>query len=208
MNPRTLERYTIPGPAGALEVALNVPAPPRAGIALIAHPNPVDGGTLDNKVVHTLARAFANRGIPALRFNFRGVGGSAGAYDAGDGETDDALAMVAEMHARYPGLPLWLAGFSFGSFVALRASARAGCRGIVLVAPPVQRFAFDQRVPECPVLVVQGDADDLVAYDDVARWVDATTPRPQFERMAGVGHFFHGHLGVLRAAVDGFIADA
>ena len=199
---------TLDGPVGAVEAVLSAADAPAVGVAVVCHPHPLHEGTMHNKVVHTLARAFANRGIPALRFNFRGVGGSAGAYDAGDGETDDALAMVAEMHARYPGLPLWLAGFSFGSFVALRASARAGCRGIVLVAPPVQRFAFDQRVPECPVLVVQGDADDLVAYDDVARWVDATTPRPQFERMAGVGHFFHGHLGVLRAAVDGFIADA
>jgi uncharacterized protein len=199
---------TLAGPAGDLEALLSEGDAPPVGVAVVCHPHPQHEGTMHNKVAHTLARTFANRAIPALRFNFRGVGASGGAYDAGAGETDDALAAVDAMRARHPGVPVWLGGFSFGSFVALRAASRVDCRGLVLVAPPVQRFAFGQTVADCPVLVVQGDADDVVACDDVARWVDATTPRPRFERMAGVGHFFHGHLGELRAAVDGFIADA
>ena len=199
---------TLEGPAGAVEAVLSAADGPAVGVAIVCHPHPLHDGTMHNKVAHTLARAFANRGIPALRFNFRGVGASAGAYDAGAGETDDAVAMAAVMRARHPGLPVWFAGFSFGSFVALRASARVECRGLVLVAPPVQRFEFDERMPGCPVLVVQGDADDVVACEAVAHWVHMTEPQPQFERMPGVGHFFHGHLAALRGAVDGFIADA
>ena len=198
----------LDGPAGAIEAVLSAGDRPAVGVAVVCHPHPLHEGTMHNKVAYTLARTFANAGIPALRFNFRGVGASEGVHDNGDGETDDAVAMAATMRARHPGLPVWLAGFSFGAFVALRASARVESRGLVLVAPPVQRFAFDQPMPAAPVLVVQGDADELVEHARVERWVDATTPRPRLERMAGVGHFFHGHLGALRATVDAFIADA
>lgn len=181
-------------------------APPA--IAVVCHPHPLHDGTMNNKVVHTLARSFAKRGIPAMRFNFRGVGGSAGAYDEGNGEVDDALAMADAMRERFGDRSLWLAGFSFGSFVALGAAARTPCAGLIMVAPPVQRFAFDQALPDCPILVVQGDSDEVVDCADVQAWVRGAKPAPRFELLPGVGHFFHGRLTDLRKIVEDFIGDA
>ena len=107
----------LDGPAGAIEAVLSAGDRPAVGVAVVCHPHPLHEGTMHNKVAYTLARTFANAGIPALRFNFRGVGASEGVHDNGDGETDDAVAMAATMRARHPGLPVWLAGFSFGAFV-------------------------------------------------------------------------------------------
>ena len=141
MNPRTLERYTIPGPSGKLEVALNVPAEP-VGIALIAHPNPVDGGTLDNKVVHTLARTFYSLSYVAARFNYRGAGASEGTFDAGRGEVDDARAALAHVRERIGTLPLALAGFSFGAFVVAQLAPQDAPERMVLVGPAMARDSF------------------------------------------------------------------
>lgn len=201
---------TLKGPAGDVEAVLTEPvdASPPAAIAVVCHPHPLHEGTMNNKVVHTLTRSFANRGIPAIRFNFRGVGGSAGAYDEGNGEVEDALAVADEMRARFGERPLWLAGFSFGSFVALRAATRTPCAGLIMVAPPVQRFAFDQTLPDCPLLVVQGDADEVVDCADVTAWVRSATPVPRFELVPDVGHFFHGRLTDLRKIVGEFIDHA
>lgn len=207
MSARTLK---LEGPAGAVEAVLTEPsataAPPA--IAVVCHPHPLHDGTMNNKVVHTLARSFAKRGIPAMRFNFRGVGDSAGAYDDGNGEVDDALAVADAMRERFGDRPLWLAGFSFGSFVALRAAARTPCAGLIMVAPPVQRFAFDQALPDCPILVVQGDSDEVVECADVQVWVRGAKPAPRFELLPGVGHFFHGRLTDLRKIVEDFLGDA
>lgn len=200
---------TLAGPAGTIEAVLTEPADaaPPSAIAVVCHPHPLHDGTMNNKVVHTLARSFAKRGMPAIRFNFRGVGGSAGVYDAGDGEVDDALAVADHLRERFGDRPLWLAGFSFGSFVALRAAMRTPCAGLIMVAPPVQRFSFDQALPACPVLVVQGDADEVVDCADVQAWVRAATPAPRFEMLPGVGHFFHGRLTDLRKIVEEFLSD-
>lgn len=201
----------LEGGAGAVEAVLTQveDGVPPAGIAVVCHPNPLHEGTMHNKVVHMVARAFARRHIPALRFNYRGVGRSTGEHDEGHGETDDALAMVAAMRERFGPLPVWLAGFSFGAYVALRAARRTDCEGLVLVAPPVSlRFDFEQPMPDCPVLVIQGDADELVDHDAVAAWVASREPRPRLEVLPGVGHFFHGKLTRVRALVDGFVADA
>ncbi len=201
---------TLAGPAGDIEAVLTEPAgdaPPEA-VAVVCHPHPLHDGTMNNKVVHTLARSFAKHAIPAIRFNFRGVGHSAGVYDAGEGEVDDALAVADHLRERYGKRPLWLAGFSFGSFVALRAATRRPCAGLILIAPPVQRFAFNQALPDCPILVVQGDADDIVDCADVQAWASAAKPSPQFQRLPGVGHFFHGHLTDLRKIVEDFLTDA
>lgn len=181
---------------------------PRA-IGVVCHPHPLFGGTLTNKVVHTVGRAFVAQGAPTLRFNFRGVGASAGSYDEGRGETDDLLAVVAWLRERFPGLPLWLGGFSFGSFVALRGQAAAGAARLVTIAPPVGRWDFSAiAAPACPWLVVQGDQDDLVDHAAVERWLASLAPPgpPRLVLLPGAEHFFHGRLHEVKDAVTSFLA--
>lgn len=193
-------RVQIEGPAGPLELALDAPigSPPH-GVAVICHPHPLHGGTLDNKVAQTLARAFVQLGFVAVRFNFRGVGGSAGTWDGGAGEVDDALAVIASQ--RQPGQPLVLAGFSFGAYVASQAAARlpAGeaAQRLVLVGPATANF------PVAPVpadtLVIHGEADDVVPLAATLDWA-----RPQALPVVvvpGAGHFFHGQLPLLKSLV-------
>jgi len=205
MNSKT-QKSSIAGPAGALEIALDLPAGESRGIAVIAHPHPLFGGTLDNKVVQTLARAFVQSGWTAVRFNFRGVGGSAGSHDEGRGELEDFLAVV--QHAAPAGddqARLALAGFSFGAFVTTHAFERLrltrNIEKLVLVGTSVS------RAPAAPVdaaahgktLVVHGEQDDTVLLSDVMDWV-----RPQalpVTVVPGVGHFFHGQLPLLKNLV-------
>ncbi len=199
----------ITGPAGVLEARLDDPtngAPPRA-IGVVCHPHPLHGGTMQNKVVHTLARAMQQIGVPTLRFNFRGVGTSEGVYADGVGEIDDALAAIAWARARWDCETLWLAGFSFGSAVALQACAAAAPAALVTVAPPVGRLLVDPVArPGCPWLVVQGDHDELVDFATVKAWVDGYDPPPQLAHMHGAEHFFHGRLGELRSVVTDFLS--
>ena len=204
------ESLTIDGPAGPIEALLDLPATDAgAACAVICHPHPLFGGTMTNKVVHTVARACNALGVPALRFNFRGAGRSAGQHDHGIGETDDALAVVEFARSRWPGRPLWLAGFSFGAYVALRAQATAAPAALVTVAPPAGRWDFsDVRTPRCPWLIVQGDADEVVDPAKVFEWVAAQQPAPRLIRLAGAGHFFHGRLHELRDAVAEFLAES
>lgn len=197
MNPRTLERYTIPGPSGQLEVALNLPPAPHAGIALIAHPNPVEGGTLDNKVVHTIAKTLFALSYVAVRFNYRGVGASEGVFDNGNGETDDALAALAHARERFGDLPIVLAGFSFGGFIASRVAQTVTAERIVLVGPAVGRFAVE-AVP-ADTIVIHGEQDDVVPLAEVFEWA-----RPQelpVTVFPGCGHFFHGRLPQLSRVI-------
>lgn len=203
------ERVDFEGPVGPLEGSLAVPESAPRAVAVLCHPHPQFEGTMNNKVVHTLARTFTATGIAALRFNFRGVGDSAGAYDEGVGETEDALAAVAFAHHRTGDLPLWLAGFSFGASIALRASTRTVCAGLVMVAPPAAKFGpSEATAPDCPWLVVQGDADEIAPPDDVVAWVNGIDPGPELVMLPGVDHFFHGKLNLLRDTVSDFIADA
>jgi len=162
---------------------------------------------MDNKVVHTVARAFQDCGAPTIRFNFRGVGTSAGVFDEGAGETQDALAVVAYDRGRWPGAALRLAGFSFGGGVAIRAAAQAGCERLVTVAPALSRTAGpDFSWPGCPWLIVQGDADDVVDVNEVAGLAAGLTPAPVRRMLAGAGHFFHGRLPELRDSVTQFLS--
>ena len=197
MPPASLTRVSIAGAAGAIETDINEPGGQPRGIALIAHPNPVQGGTKDNKVVTTLAKAFYNLGYVAVRPNFRGVGKSAGEFDAGNGETEDLLQVAAYARERYGELPLLLAGFSFGSFVQTRVAKRTAHERMVLVGPAVNRFAAE-TVP-AGTLVVHGEHDDVVPLQAVFDWA-----RPQHLPIVvvpGGEHFFHGRLNLLAQIV-------
>src|SRR5271156_4442635 len=193
----------VPGPAGDLEAIAHEPEGSAQPLyAIVCHPHPVYGGTMDNKVVYTVARALQSSGIATLRFNFRGVGASAGTYDEGAGETQDAAAVADFGAARWPNRRLVVAGFSFGAFVALRLALARDAARLITVAPPVGRFDFSElHAPACPWLVVQGDADDVVDPSVVIDWVERQDPKPTLRVVAGVGHFFHGHLAELRDAV-------
>ena len=211
MNSQT-RKFSLPGPDGVLEALEDVPdvgiyAQPR-GVAIVAHPHPLFGGTMDNKVVQTLARALVQCGWRAVRFNFRGVGASAGTYDEGRGELADLLAVLEHSAPSGPGLPrvtVALAGFSFGSFVTSHAVARVAAtrtlEKIVLVGTATSRFKVAPIAPELHdrTLVLHGEQDDTVPLVDVMDWA-----RPQglpLTVIPGGGHFFHGQLPLLRSVV-------
>lgn len=198
-------RGTIDGPAGALEVAVEVPSHGARAAAVICHPHPQYGGTLDNKVVFTLARAAREAQLAAVRFNFRGIGVSAGAYDEGRGELDDCRAVLDWTAGHVPGAPV-VTGFSFGAAIALRAAGEAAPRGLATVALPV-RYFDDLPRPDCPWLAVHGDADDVADCDEARRRLEALDPPPEIRILAGAGHFFHGRLSDLREAVSPSFTD-
>ena len=193
MPASSLARVMIDGPAGAIETDVNDPGGARRGLALIAHPNPLHGGTKDNKVVTTLAKAFFALRFIAARPNFRGVGRSAGSHDDGRGETEDMIAVAGHLKRQYGELPLALAGFSFGSAVQTRVAKRLPVRFMVLVGPAVNRFPAE-TVPR-ETLVIHGERDDVVPLAAVLEWA-----RPQALPVVvvpGGDHFFHGRLGLL-----------
>ena len=206
-RPPATETLILDGPAGRLEALLDVPAETApVGAAVVCHPHPQHGGTMHNKVAHTLARAFARMGFAALRFNFRGTEGSEGNFDNGVGELDDALAALGWMENRYPGIPLWLCGFSFGAAIAVKAAVATEVSGLISVAPAIYRFASGlQGQPSCPWLVVQGDEDELVDVEETIEFVNGLAPGPELLVMPGVEHFFHGNLVQLRDAVTEFV---
>ncbi len=195
------ERLSLAGPAGTLETIVEDPKVDGASYGVICHPHPLFGGTMENKVVTTVARAMHELGMPTVRFNFRGVGGSDGAFDQGIGETGDADAVASWGAARWPGRTLIIAGFSFGGAVALRLAQGRPARQLITIAPAVQLIDRTMPVPRCPWSVIQGDADDVVDPAAVIEWVNGLDPMPQLVVLPGVGHFFHGRLRELRDAV-------
>lgn len=207
-SPRS-EKLVIDGPAGRLEALLETPgeADPE-GVAVICHPHPMHQGTMQNKVVHTLARAFVMRGFLAVRFNFRGVGESEGSFDDGRGELQDALCAARAARERVPQGPLWIAGFSFGAAIAIQAAALLRADGLVSVAPAVRRVsAMTGTNPRCPWLVIQGDRDELVDVDATIEWVNSLEPGPELTVFTDTEHFFHGKLIELRKTVEAFVAE-
>lgn len=203
MTPRSTERFTIAGPAGKLEIALNAPPGHPRGIALVAHPNPQQGGTLDNKVAQTLAKTFFALGYASVRVNYRGVGASEGSFDNGVGETDDMLAGLAYAQSRFAShgspLPVVLAGFSFGAFVQTRVAKQVQAERLVLVGPAVSRFAMES-VPD-DTIVIHGEEDEVVPLSDVLAWARSTQlPIIVFP---GGSHFFHGRLPRLQRTITG-----
>jgi alpha/beta superfamily hydrolase len=204
----SVERVNVDGPAGAIEAMIERPPGARADIvAVCCHPHPLYGGTMQNKVVHTLARACQDQEVTTLRFNFRGVGASAGAHDDGAGESEDAAAVADFARAATGATRLWSLGFSFGGFVAYRLATARAANALVTVAPPVQRFDFTRlAVPRCPWLVAQGDADELVDHERVLAWARALDPAPEVRILPGAEHFLHGRLTELRALLGPWLA--
>ena len=190
-------RELVAGPAGRIECAIDVPDQPQ-GVALIAHPHPLFGGTLDNKVVQTLARTFVDLGYAAVRANFRGVGATDGVHDEGRGELEDLAAVLAHAQAEFGNAPPVLSGFSFGSFVQTHLAQRVAPERMVLVGVAVKRF--DARPVPANTLVIHGEVDETVPLADVLDWA-----RPQdlpVIVVPGADHFFHQKLSVLRSIVQ------
>ena len=206
----------LDGPAGPIEAVVDTPeagVAPREVVAVVCHPLSTEGGTLTNKVVTMAARALRELGATTVRFNFRSVGRSAGDFDNGIGESEDLRAVVDWVRREKPGHTLWLGGFSFGSFVSLRMAAALQPDLLFSIAPPAGRaWDFDNMgLYTGPWFVIQGDADEIVAAQDVHDWLDGLdrlrAPATRI-RMPGASHFFHGRLMELRQAVkDGVRAE-
>jgi alpha/beta superfamily hydrolase len=193
----------IVGPSGQLE-ALWLDTPDARGVALICHPNPEQGGTMLNKVVSTLQRTARDSGLATLRFNYRGVGTSAGSHDMTSGEVDDAEAVAHWLRTQHPELPLTLLGFSFGGFVAAALGARLEAQGLtvnqlVMVAPAVQRLnEANPAANNCPLLLIQPEADEVIDPQAVYAWSTALERAHELLKVAECGHFFHGKLTDLK----------
>jgi alpha/beta superfamily hydrolase len=194
----------IKGPAGKLEIAIGTPiGPDRNTLGIICHPHPLHGGTMYNKVVTTLARSFQGLGLTTVRFNFRGVGQSQGEFDFGRGEIDDLLAVAKWVQTEMGHQDLWLAGFSFGAYIAASVAVQVPTKKLVTVAPPVTHFPMRDLPPIlCDWVLVQGDQDDVVAPEDVLAWAKSRLPPPVILRFPEAGHFFHGQLGELRVRLE------
>jgi len=201
--PKGAFSFALAGPAGTLEVLTHAPEGTQLDVvALICHPHPQHGGTMHNKVVTIIERSLSELGIKTVRFNFRGVGQSNGAFAEGIGETEDLFAVLAWVQRVLPAQELILAGFSFGSFVALRAAQLLKLKQLISVAPPVERYAYQElKRPSCPWLVVQGETDEVVDADAVFRWAESVTPALTLVRMPDTGHFFHRKLMDLRGVI-------
>lgn len=191
----------IQGPAGKLEVVLASPTEePRHAWGIVCHPHSLFGGTMNNKVVTTLVKTFQGLGVPTVRFNFRGVGQSEGQFDNGQGELDDLLAVMDWLQQQQIKNEIWLAGFSFGAYVAAKAATQLPLHRLVTVAPPVENFSMEALAPiTCPWILVQGEQDEVVPPETVFAWAESRDPKPLILRFPEASHFFHGELGELRS---------
>lgn len=198
-----LQSIVINGPSGKIQAMVELPDVSTEKIlAIICHPHPLQGGTMNNKVVTTLVRTCQKLGCIAIRFNYRGVGESEGEFGHVTGELEDLRAVVAYAQQEYPDYTLWLAGFSFGSYIAAKVATEIPIKQLISIAPPVENMDFAElpRIT-CPWVIVQGDADEVVAAQRVYDWLATRTEAYELIRMPGVGHFFHGKLIELRDAL-------
>lgn len=190
----------IPGPAGELElIVAKTDVPERGAFGVVCHPHPLFGGSMHNKVVTTLVKTFLNLGLNTVRFNFRGVGKSEGQFDNGDGEVYDLLSVIDWVLHERPDRQIWLAGFSFGAYIAAKAATKIPVAKLVTVAPPVQDLHMENLPPiTCPWILVQGEEDDIVPAKEVLDWAAQRDPKPYIICFPEAGHFFHGQLVTLR----------
>ncbi len=206
--PDAIREFSLTGPAGMLECLSDTPedGPALPVTAVLCHPHPLHGGTMRNKVVTIMERSFRELGLATVRFNYRGVGDSEGSFDDGNGETDDLMAVVDWVRRVRPDTDLWLGGFSFGAYITLRAAQSLPVRQLLSIAPPVERYGFeDLQPPNCPWLVVQGDEDEVVSSDAVVRWAENLDQPPDLVMMEGAGHFFHRRLMDLRGLIKNHV---
>jgi len=197
----------IQGPAGQIEAKLIEKSPRQ--FAVICHPHPLYGGTMNNKVVTTVEKALSQQNVTTIRFNFRGIGKSDGQYGHAQGEIEDALAVILWMKGRYPQAKMLLAGFSFGSYIALKAAAQLSADYLITIAPPVARFDYTQTAfPDKPWLIIQGDNDEVVAAEEVYAWANNLPPSVTLMRMAEASHFFHGRLLELQQSISRWYLDS
>ncbi|NWG88151.1 MAG: alpha/beta hydrolase [Hydrogenophilaceae bacterium] len=187
-------KLRIDGPAGKIETVIDDPGPDRKGLALIAHPHPLHGGSLENKVVKTIGDTLFDLGYVAVRPNFRGVGQSEGEYDQGQGEVQDMLAVHEFVSARYPGMPLILAGFSFGAYVQTVVSERLHPKHLLLVGPAVNMFHMGEAPPH--TIVIHGEHDEVAPTEAARDW--AARHGFVFAVVRDTDHFFHKKLSELK----------
>ncbi|SRR5579883_144150 len=208
--PTTEMTFTIPASHGVLEI-LTSPAqeniPEKNITAIICHPHPLYGGTMYNKVVTTLARTFRDLGMRTVRFNFRGIGKSTGIFDEGRGEADDLVTVIDWVKKIRPEDKIFLAGFSFGGFIAAKVAVTQPPAQLVTVAPQVSRF-IETKLPPiiCPWILVHGEQDEIIPFSEVLLWYETLDPKPVFIRIPDAGHFFHGKLVELRSKLEEFLS--
>lgn len=199
----------IPGPAGVLEARLDLPAGAPRAVAVCGHPHPLHGGTMHTKALYQTAKALTRVGVAALRFNFRGVGLSTGTFDAGPGEMDDFRAAIAFAQGRFPGLPVWAAGMSFGSWIAAGvAAADPRISLVLLVAPPVDRYDYTALAEAGkPVFIVHGEDDELIPVGDVRRFYGTLQEPRELTTIEHANHLFEGKTALVGDAVESLLAD-
>jgi len=208
MKKPEVRKLSLNGPQGLLEATISIPAEMSGSVAIVCHPHPLHGGSMDNKVVHYTARALLGMGVAVLRFNFRGVGKSAGSFDEAIGEVEDCLAAVDWVQNNFPDYQLLMAGFSFGSYIAVQAATRVDPAALITIAPAVNLYDFNAIKPvECPWLLIQGDADEVVPVEAVRQWLAETDQEITAVWMSGSSHFFHGRLLELADNIDRWIKD-
>lgn len=199
------QELKIPGPAGELECLLVQPDAwsEHDPIAICCHPHPLHGGTMHNKVVYIMAKTYHALGVATLRFNFRGVGQSQGAFDHGVGEQDDVLAIADWLKQQYPEAPHWLGGFSFGGYVSLMTHTRIKPARLLVVAPAIELYpgAQDLQVQTRDWILVQGGQDDLVSPEAVGNWLKQQQYKPRLIWFEQAGHLFHGYLNKMQEQI-------
>lgn len=199
----------IPGPAGPLEALLDLPEGAARAVTVFGHPHPLHGGTMHTKALYQAAKAMPRIGVAALRFNFRGVGRSAGTFDSGAGEKEDFNAAIAFVAERFPDLPVWAAGMSFGAWVAMTAGAEDARVSLLLgIAPPADRYDFAVlRTCTLPKFIVHGEADELISIKEIRKFY-AQLPEPkELVTIEDANHLFEGKTSLVGEAVEDLLAD-
>jgi uncharacterized protein len=197
------------GPAGPLEALLDEPAGEPRAVAVFGHPHPLHGGTMHTKALYQAAKAMPRIGVAALRFNFRGVGRSAGTFDAGPGEQEDFKAAIAFVSERFPDLPIWAAGMSFGSWIAMTTGAQDARVSLLLgIAPPVDRYDFDVlRTCTLPKFIIHGEEDELISIKDIRKFYSQIPEPKELVTIEFANHLFEGKTSMVGEAVEGLLAD-